>query len=307
MWTNYYSHGKLLLTGEYTVLDGSLSLALPTSFGQSLKVSPYQNKQLLWTSFDDKGDIWFQGGFDLDQLTPDNVGGKKFFSDQVARRMTAILENARKLNPDFLRLNSGIQVETHMNFNRHWGLGSSSTLINNIAQWADIDPYQLQRSTFGGSGYDIACAIHGKPLLFHLEMQEPRVSELVFDPPFKEQLNFVYLNRKQDSREAIERYRSLEVEKPALIEQISSLTRELIKCNNLKNFQEVLAAHENLMANRLQLTRIQDELFPNYKGVVKSLGAWGGDFVLAASRDEDRTYFLNKGYKTVLTYSEMVR
>ncbi|MEN8788641.1 MAG: GHMP kinase, partial [Flavobacteriaceae bacterium] len=105
----------------------------------------------------------------------------------------------------------------------------------------------------------------------------------------------------------IERYRSLEVEKPALIEQISSLTRELIKCNNLKNFQEVLAAHENLMANRLQLTRIQDELFPNYKGVVKSLGAWGGDFVLAASRDEDRTYFLNKGYKTVLTYSEMVR
>jgi mevalonate kinase len=29
---NFYSNGKLLLTGEYLVLDGAKSLALPTKF-----------------------------------------------------------------------------------------------------------------------------------------------------------------------------------------------------------------------------------------------------------------------------------
>ena len=35
---SYYSNGKLLITGEYAVLDGALSLALPTKFGQELNV-----------------------------------------------------------------------------------------------------------------------------------------------------------------------------------------------------------------------------------------------------------------------------
>jgi mevalonate kinase len=307
MQTDYYSHGKLLLTGEYTVLDGSLSLALPTTYGQSLKVSRQQYKHLLWTSFDDNGDIWFQGEFDFNLLKPGMARGGEYFSRQLAHRLSTILKKARELNPDFLRQDSGIQVETHMNFNRHWGLGSSSTLINNIAQWAETDPYQLLQNTFGGSGYDIACAIHGKPLLFQLEKQEPMISDIAFEPAFKEQLSFVYLNRKQDSREGIDRYRSLEIEKPALIEKISALTRELIRCDNLNKFQEVMLEHEILMSNSLKISRIQDVLFPDYKGVVKSLGAWGGDFVLAASQDEDRAYFSNKGYNTILAYSQMVR
>ena len=33
---NFYSPGKLMLTGEYLVLDGASSLALPTMLGQSL-------------------------------------------------------------------------------------------------------------------------------------------------------------------------------------------------------------------------------------------------------------------------------
>ncbi len=307
MWTHYHSHGKLLLTGEYTVLDGSLSLALPTTFGQSLKVSQQENNTLLWTSFDNKNDIWFQGEFDLEHLKPGTLSNNKFFSDEVAHRLNTIFKKTRELNPDFLRQNSGVRVETHMNFNRHWGLGSSSTLLNNIAQWAEIDAYQLLQNTFGGSGYDIACAIHGKPILYHLVKQEPRIVEVAFEPAFKEQLSFVYLNRKQDSREGIERYRSLKIEKPALIKEISSLTRELINCDNLKDFQEVLEAHEILMARSLQLTRVQDDLFPDYNGVVKSLGAWGGDFVLAASHTEDPTYFHNKGYNTILSYKEMVK
>lgn len=307
MWTRYYSHGKLLLTGEYTVLDGGLSLALPTGYGQYLKIQQQQNENLIWTSFDDKKEVWFQAAFDLDHLQPTSTMDEDYYSAQVAHRLSDILKKSRDLNPDFLKTKSGIQVETNMDFNRHWGLGSSSTLINNIAQWANIDPYLLQQNTFGGSGYDIACAIHGQPLLYQLQERRPRVTQIAFDPPFKNRLFFVYLNRKQDSREGIQRYRALEVEKSGLIDRISSLTRELIICDHLKKFQELLTAHEMLMADALQLTRIQDELFPDYKGVIKSLGAWGGDFVLAASDEDPPGYFLSKGYDTVLSYSEMVR
>ena len=35
----FYSPGKLLLTGEYVVLDGAKSLAIPTIFGQSLNIT----------------------------------------------------------------------------------------------------------------------------------------------------------------------------------------------------------------------------------------------------------------------------
>jgi mevalonate kinase len=34
----FYSHGKLLISAEYAVLDGALALALPTKFGQSLHI-----------------------------------------------------------------------------------------------------------------------------------------------------------------------------------------------------------------------------------------------------------------------------
>ena len=31
----FYSNGKLLITGEYVILDGALSLAVPSLLGQS--------------------------------------------------------------------------------------------------------------------------------------------------------------------------------------------------------------------------------------------------------------------------------
>jgi len=31
---SFYSNGKLLITGEYLVLDGAKALALPTKYGQ---------------------------------------------------------------------------------------------------------------------------------------------------------------------------------------------------------------------------------------------------------------------------------
>ena len=65
---NYYSNGKLLLTGEYLVLDGAKSLALPTKMGQNLTVERIQDSQLIWASYTHTGDCWFEAIFDLPKL-----------------------------------------------------------------------------------------------------------------------------------------------------------------------------------------------------------------------------------------------
>ena len=61
----FYSNGKLLVTGEYLVLDGALSLAVPTQFGQTLKAEPIDEKKIIWESIDDKGNVWFKDEFNI--------------------------------------------------------------------------------------------------------------------------------------------------------------------------------------------------------------------------------------------------
>ena len=43
----FYSNGKLLITGEYLVLDGARSLAIPTKFGQFLIVEEIENSNCI--------------------------------------------------------------------------------------------------------------------------------------------------------------------------------------------------------------------------------------------------------------------
>ena len=51
----FYSNGKLLLTGEYLVLDGANAFAVPTKFGQNLIVEKIVEPQLIWGSFTNTG------------------------------------------------------------------------------------------------------------------------------------------------------------------------------------------------------------------------------------------------------------
>ena len=48
-----------------------------------------------------------------------------------------------------------------------------------------------------------------------------------------------------------------------------------------------------------------EKFFKDYSGEIKSLGAWGGDFILAAGPSSSIEYFQNKGFKTILSYNEM--
>ncbi len=51
MRQTFYSNGKLLLTGEYLVLDGAKALALPTKMGQNLQVVTHDKPTISWKSF----------------------------------------------------------------------------------------------------------------------------------------------------------------------------------------------------------------------------------------------------------------
>lgn len=302
----YFGHGKLLLTGEYFVLDGALALALPTKVGQSLSVkyAPSFSPTLSWKSYDVNGNIWFDHQFEFwhFKCLDENPSEEALF-------LQKILQQVRKQNPHFLRDNVDVKVETRLGFPLTWGLGSSSSLIYNIAQWAYVSPFELLFKTHGGSGYDIACAQSEGPIAYKKVPSGPSFSPIYFDPSFKNNLYFVYLGKKQNSREAIKEYTKKRPVEQTLIAKITELTQEFLNAQTLKQFQSLMLTHEQLVSETLGVPMVKTALFSDFPGAIKSLGAWGGDFVLVATeKDFDfvRTYFAEKGLETVYKYTDLV-
>ncbi|MBU2927643.1 GYDIA family GHMP kinase [Winogradskyella psychrotolerans] len=303
--TTYRSNGKLLLTAEYAVLDGAKALAIPTKYGQSLVVKTNTDHDINWQSYDELGKIWFECCISFNEL--DTTGKKSETPNTIKDRLLEILMATRSLNPEFLGSNQGYDITTHQDFNRHWGLGTSSTLINNIANWANVDAYQLLQKTFGGSGYDIACAQNNTPITFQLQSEtNPLVVSVNFKPEFKHQLYFVYLNQKQNSRDGISAYKRLGKIDSDSIAKINSITEDIITCTSLSEFESLIDTHETLISNLIEQDPIKTRLFSDFEGTVKSLGAWGGDFVLVTSELNPTSYFKAKGFDTVIPYVDMV-
>ncbi|MEZ4792735.1 MAG: GYDIA family GHMP kinase [Gelidibacter sp.] len=297
-----YSNGKLLLTGEYMVLDGALSLALPTKLGQSLQVEMIDDPKIIWSSLDEKGNVWFDCELNSQQITSNSSTGH----NEVLGRLIQILYAAKQLNPEFLSNENGFKVTAKLDFPKNWGLGTSSTLINNIANWANVDAYGLLQKTFGGSGYDIACAKNNSAITFQKFGKTNVIHQVNFNPSFVEHLYFVYLNKKQNSRDAIAHYKSKSRSLSNEISEISQITEQIIKCENLKEFERLLNQHETIISNILGQKPIKELHFQDFKGSIKSLGAWGGDFVLVASDENPSDYFKAKGFETVIGYPDLI-
>ena len=305
----FYSNGKLLLTAEYLVLEGATALAVPTKFGQDLSVEKIKEPQLIWGSFTHTGDCWFEAVFELPKLRLVNAtfnSEKEGSADFIAETLQDILVEARKLNPEFLQSEQGFQVKTNLTFPRDWGLGTSSTLINNIAQWAKVDAFQLLWNSFSGSGYDIANAKHNTPILYQVNNQQPIVKKVDFTPSFSDQLFFVHLNKKQDSKAGIARFKEKREKINNEIQLVSEISKQLIQEQKLLEFEKLIQEHEKIISSIIELPTVKERLFPDYFGTLKSLGAWGGDFILATGNKDTSQYFIDKGYTTILSYSDMV-
>lgn len=303
----FYGHGKLLLSGEYFVLEGALALALPTTVGQGLKVKSRAsyNPTLKWKALDHTGKPWFEAEYEFWHF-----GELSSTDSKVSGDLQKILLQVRRQNPHFLRDEMEVSVETNLEFPWDWGLGSSSSLLYNIAQWAYVGPFELAAKAFGGSGYDIACAQSMGPIHYELKEGLPKWRPVDFSPSFSDQLFLVHLGKKRDTREAVKSFRELTPEaRRAPVEAITNLTQELTVAANLAHFERALREHEAVVGGALGLPTVKQELFADFWGEVKSLGAWGGDFVLVTSNrphQDTRQYFIDKGLSTVIAFGELV-
>ena len=292
-----------MITGEYLVLDGAKAFAVPTKMGQDLIVSETNEfNSIHWKSFDFDQSVWFEATLNTSEIISQKF---KDENESIAKVLQNILFEAHQLNPTILP-NKGFFVETNLTFPRFWGLGTSSTLINNVAQWFEINAFELLKNSFGGSGYDIANAQNNTPITYKLIDGKPNVQKVNFNPNFKENIYFLYLNQKQNSKAAIATYYSKQQDIQDVKAEIDSITNEIASSINQIRFEYLLQKHEAILSDVLEMDTVKERFFSDFKGTVKSLGAWGGDFVLIVSNSNPKKYFESKGFTTLLHYHQMI-
>lgn len=285
------------------MLDGAKAFALPTKFGQKLSIEASEGQIIQWKSFDSDGSIWFD-----DTIPFSSIIRREHFDDakNIKNTLIEILHEAYLINSDFITSSKGYSIRTELTFPKSWGLGTSSTLINNIAQWLQIDAFELLKRSFGGSGYDIACAQNNSPIVYQLVNEKPVVEKVNFKPNFTNKIFFVYLNKKQNSKAAIASYYGKQVNLQNEITRINSITKTIIEATTIEEFGGAIQNHEIELSNILELPTVKETLFPDFDGVIKSLGAWGGDFVMSISKDNPTDYFKTKGFEIVIPYDKMI-
>ncbi len=306
MTGNYYASGKLMISGEYLVLYGATALVLPLRLGQHMKVTATGSTPIPLLRWRAKilSEPWFSADIEISGFTL-----KRTTNVDLASRIIPLMAEVDKMNPSLFSSEEGFEIETNNGFDLKWGFGSSSALIANLSQWAGIDAFELYFRTSNGSGADIAAAMSDAPVIYKLADKKPEFYRIGFKPSFHDKLWFVYLGTKQDSARSVSEFRNSNHVTPKQIRLVDDLTYAMLQAEDLDSFSEVIFEHERILGRILEKDPIKNTLFSDFKGEVKSLGAWGGDFVLAASGEEEETvrnYFMNKGFHTMFSFDEIV-
>ena len=289
-----------MLTSEYFAIDGALVLAVPTKLGQEFffEEKDDENALIYWEAYH-QNKLWLTAviNYQTWQILETNIPSSAEF-------ITKTLKNVQQLSNTKFKSNTTYHLKTNLQFPADFGLGSSSTLMNNLAEWAEIDPFYLNSISLGGSGYDIAVAKEKSAILFQSK-PEIKYEKVDFNPSFKNELIFIHLNQKQDSREGINFYKSKN-KSPELVDEFSNITRKILLCNELENFSQLMMIHEQKISDFLEIPAVKERLFPDCPTFVKSLGAWGGDFVMSAKFGGYKDYFWEKGFSTILDWKNII-
>jgi len=293
------ARGKFLISGEYAVLDGALGLAVPLVFGQHLTVEEYPDTHALWVSKEADGASWFHA-----LIHP----GTGLIVEHDNAVVAAPLERLLRSLPDSLRRSefTGKKLTFQVDFNRAYGLGSSSTMLALLATWLKVNPYKLLNHHLGGSGYDLACATAEGPILFRRKAGDTvQVMPVAIPESLWKQISFVYSGKKQSSREAIAAYRN-NPKTESLTTSLSEISEQLAAHPDSASWRSLLETHDRLLSEALGVPRLATS-FPDCPFFVKPMGAWGGDFFLVLGpQDEVATYFSQKGIGPVWRAREVV-
>jgi mevalonate kinase len=300
-----YAHGKLLLSGEYMVMHGSKALAVPLKLGQTLKRlrSEHQGGAFGWKAFY-RDSPWFEALIDPIRLKVISASDPTV-ADNLCRLLKACVELMPSFQEDLFRWD----VETHLDFSPLWGFGSSSTLTALLSEWAEINPLDLHFMISEGSGYDVACAIAEGPILYRLREDGPHYQHIRFDPPFADQLYFAWLGNKEPTASHLRRRSADFSPDYETLHRFSVLTDQMVEAVELGPFRIAMEEHEEILSGLLGMERVARSRFPGLAGSVKSLGAWGGDFVMIASplpEEELYAYLNQKNIKVVFRFRDLV-
>lgn len=294
--------GKILLAGEYAVLDGALALAIPTRLGQRYRMTAIEGflePCIHWTAHAPEGKsmdaVWY---WQKDRL--DIHYGVEF-----SRSWHELMQNVQALNPKKLLELGAVHIETFLEFPKNYGLGSSSTLTAILSDVFEIDAYELNDRTFKSSGYDVAVALE-KSALVYRRNAEPHSEKVILSQDFLKDLIFIHLNAKQNSRDSIKSYSQIQGDRKSFVESVSLLTQKALMADSMEEWEGLMSIHEQTIGAFLGATPVKEKLFSDCPVFVKSLGGWGGDFVMSRKFDAYEHYFSAKGLETIIEWNALV-
>lgn len=295
-----FSPGKLMITSEYVAVDGALVLAVPTKLGQEFFFTEENDEKSLiyWNAYH-QNQLWLETVIDYKTWTILETNNQK-----ASEFILKVLKNVQELSEIKFKSNHSYHLKTNLQFPSDFGLGSSSTLMSNLGEWAEIDPFVLNEISLGGSGYDVAVAKEKSAILYS-RFPERVYEKVIFDPIFKDELIFIHLNQKQDTREGISHYK-LKPTSTELINEYSELTKMILRSQTLEEFSQLMTIHEQKLSDFLGIQTVKEKYFQNCPSFVKSLGAWGGDFVLTSKFGDYEAYFKTQGFDKIFSWQDLI-
>ena len=90
-----------------------------------------------------------------------------------------------------------------------------------------------------------------------------------------------------------------------IIKKLNNLTEVISSTVDFNEFEKAIDDHETIIGDLINRKPIKDVLFSNFSGSIKSLGAWGGDFILVTKSGDTVKYFKEMGYTTIIPWKEM--
>ncbi len=298
---SFFSHGKLLLMGEYAVLYGADAICLPLKTGQLLEVKNYLPGRIAWKWTWQKQVL---ADFILDaeslEVLEANEGSPQWTADLILY--------IRQQKPDFLK-NTGGSLHFINYFPPEWGLGTSSATISSLCRFAGVNPYKVNEQLMGGSGADIATTTAENWILYRHGSSGPSIWNIPFDYAFPENTWFIYSGQKQATASHLKKVAVKNSYNRDLWLDINNLIYRFLAVSTLPEAFKIIEEHEILVGARIQQIPIGQN-FKDFPGKIKSLGAWGGDFFMALSQqpaDFVEAYFREKGYQDVYLWEDFVK
>jgi hypothetical protein len=120
----------------------------------------------------------------------------------------------------------------------------------------------------------------------------------------------VWLGKKRNSADEVSSFGMIKKRLHNEIAEISQLSDNIAYAPTLEDFEYYLKEHELIISTILKKKPVKEKLFHDYFGEIKSLGAWGGDFIMVTTDrpfSNVKAYFGNRGLNTIIPFKDMVR